>query len=299
MYDKLHCSCPIWLNCIIENSNNNFYPEWWQESFEFKALYNYVSEINNLAVNLNNLESKWSSLAQRLREKKENLILKTAIKNIKTNVTPKKLRALEEWQMALRKLGKGTGKHAQKRRTQLQHATQQAKNSIPVWIMPTYKVSETIPAEIGIFDVVIIDEASQSDIRAFLALARGKKVIIVGDPKQVSPVNVGADDEQIQNKIEEYLLDIPAGKYFDLKTSIYDIAKLTLGGNNVLMLKEHFRCLPEIIRFSNDLCYNGEIIPLRYVSPHEKLVPVLESLYIPNGKRRDNCDVNDNEAITI
>ena len=299
LYDKLHCSCPIWLNCIIENANNNFYPEWWQESFEFKALHNYVSEINDLAVNLNNLESKWSSLAQRLREKKENLILKTAIKNIKANVTPKKLRALEEWQMALRKLGKGTGKHAQKRRTQLQHATQQAKNSIPVWIMPTYKVSETIPAEIGIFDVVIIDEASQSDIRAFLALARGKKVIIVGDPKQVSPVNVGADDEQIQNKIEEYLLDIPAGKYFDLKTSIYDIAKLTLGGNNVLMLKEHFRCLPEIIRFSNDLCYNGEIIPLRYVSPHEKLVPVLESLYIPNGKRRDNCDVNDNEAIAI
>ncbi len=299
LFDKLKNSCPIWANCILENENSDFYPEWWQESFEFNALYAYISKINNLAINLNNLENKLTTLGQKLREKKEKLILKTTIKNIKANVTQKKLRALEEWELGLRKLGKGTGKNAQKRRMQVQHSMQQAKNAIPVWIMPNYKVSETIPSEIGIFDVVIIDEASQSDIRAFLSLARGKKVIIVGDPKQVSPISVGADDTQIQNKIQEYLSDIPLGKYFDLKTSIYDIAKATLGGSNVLMLKEHFRCLPEIIRFSNDLCYNGEIVPLRYVSPQDKLTPALESLYVQNGRRRDNCDINDNEAIKI
>ena len=31
----------------------------------------------------------------------------------------------------------------------------------------------------------------------------------------------------------------------------------------VIMLREHFRCLPEIIDFSNKLCYNGAILPLR------------------------------------
>lgn len=299
LLEKMKINAPIWAKYILEEDSSEYYPQYWINSFEYKAANDYINKINKIALNLNKLEDKLNSLSRKLRDLKVQLILNTAIKNIKSNITHEKLRALEEWQMALKKLGKGTGKFAAKRQRQLKESTQKAKGAIPVWIMPLYKISETIPSEIGIFDVVIVDEASQSDIRTFLSLMRGKKVIIVGDPKQVSPTNIGADEVLVQNKINEYLKDIPAGQFMDLKTSIYDIAKLTLGGNNVLMLKEHFRCLPEIIRFSNDLCYRGEIIPLRYEPPNKKLNPVLQSIYIQDGIRREQQDVNENEAVAV
>ena len=44
-----------------------------------------------------------------------------------------------------------------------------------------------MPADLGIFDLVIVDEASQSDLWALPAILRGKKILVVGDDKQVSP----------------------------------------------------------------------------------------------------------------
>ena len=48
---------------------------------------------------------------------------------------------------------------------------------------------------------------------------------------------------------------------FDLKTSIYDRAQIAFG--SAVRLKEHFRCVPEIIQFSNHLSYEDKIKPLR------------------------------------
>ena len=45
------------------------------------------------------------------------------------------------------------------------------------------------------------------------------------------------------------------------RPSIYDLAETAFGG--VVALREHFRCVPEIIQFSNDLSYNLTIRPLR------------------------------------
>lgn len=302
LLSKMEAITPLWARKFQEISdieNNEFYPNYWQETFQFKAWKTYISNICIAARQLSELENKLSRLSERLRNFKTDLIFKTTQLNLKKNMTHENMRALGEWQMALKKLGKSKGKYANKRIKQLQDSTRRAKSAIPVWIMPLYKVSETIPAEVGSFDVVIIDEASQSDIRAFLSVIRGKKIIIVGDPEQVSPSNIGIDESYVQRYIKEFLQEIPCGQYFDLKTSIYDIAKMTLGHNNVLMLKEHFRCLPEIIKFSNDLCYAGKIIPLRSVPPNERLEPVLERIYVETGKRRDNQDINEQEAKVI
>ena len=59
--------------------------------------------------------------------------------------------------------------------------------------MPHYRVSESIPCEFGCFDLVIVDEASQSDLTALPALLRAEKVLIVGDDKQVSPEGIGLE----------------------------------------------------------------------------------------------------------
>jgi superfamily I DNA and/or RNA helicase len=46
---------------------------------------------------------------------------------------------------------------------------------------------EQLPATLGSFDLVVLDETSQSDAREIPALLRGKKVLVVDDDRQVSP----------------------------------------------------------------------------------------------------------------
>lgn len=135
------------------------------------------------------------------------------------------------------------------------------QTAIPVWIMPLNRVAENFDPQRNKFDVIIIDEASQADILALSALYLGKQIIIVGDDEQVSPNTVGIKSEEVNALIEQYLQDIPLNHLYNGESSIYDIAKSS--GFKPLMLTEHFRCLPEIIEFSNGLSYNYKIKSLR------------------------------------
>jgi len=56
-------------------------------------------------------------------------------------------------------------------------------HALPVWIMPTDFVSEMLPAKFGLLDVVILEEATQSNCLAIPALLRGKKLMFIGDEK--------------------------------------------------------------------------------------------------------------------
>ena len=145
------------------------------------------------------------------------------------------------------------------------------------------------------FDIIIIDEASQSDISSQAILYMGKKLIIVGDDKQVSPMAVGVDVDKMNTLQQMYIQNkIPNAHLYDAKTSIYDIAKTTF---HPLMLCEHFRCVPEIIGFSNMLSYDYKIKPLR-ASSSSTLLPAVVNYRVANGKR-DNRKMNPNEARTI
>jgi hypothetical protein len=84
---------------------------------------------------------------------------------------------------------------------------------------------------------------------------------VVGDKEQVTPDAVGQRLDQVQRLIDTNLQDIPNSHLYDGQTSIYDLAETAFGG--VVALREHFRCVPEIIQFSNDLSYNLTIRPLR------------------------------------
>ena len=82
------------------------------------------------------------------------------------------------------------------------------QGAIPVWIMPLNKVVESFNPVENRFDIVIIDEASQSDVMALTALYLGEKAIIVGDNEQVSPLSIGERTEDMDRLIREYLYDI-------------------------------------------------------------------------------------------
>ena len=113
---------------------------------------------------------------------------------------------------AIRRIGKGTGKSASLLRRDARDAMQSSYAAVPCWIMPTWRISETLPATLGSFDLVIFDEASQSDISALPALLRGLKVLIVGDDKQVSPTAAFIEEQKLRALRLHYLDGQPFGQ---------------------------------------------------------------------------------------
>jgi very-short-patch-repair endonuclease len=169
--------------------------------------------------------------------------------------------ALQGWADTQRRIGKGTGKRVPELQARARQLLAQARDAVPVWILPLARVAESFDARRGRFDVVIVDEASQSDVTGLLAWYLGDSVAVVGDHEQVSPLGVGQEIEAIKALIGEHLGGIPNNHLYDGLTSIYDLARQCFGGT--IALREHFRCVPDIIDFSNRLSYDGEIRPLR------------------------------------
>ncbi|MFE1292533.1 AAA domain-containing protein [Streptomyces sp. NPDC058751] len=192
--------------------------------------------------------------------------------------------ALTSYQQNVRKLGKGTGKYAPVYRRQARESLQESQEAVPAWIMPLHQVTETVPMDRpGRFDVVIIDEASQSGPEALLLAWLGSKIIVVGDDQQVSPANVGIDHDELFSLQKRMLGGLPAARryLFTPTASLFDIASGLAGGRGRLMLQEHFRCMPEIIGFSNALCYGGRLQPLRQYGA-DRLRP-LRSVHVADG----------------
>jgi superfamily I DNA and/or RNA helicase len=163
--------------------------------------------------------------------------------------------------------------------------------------MPTWRVAEQLPAELGAVDLVIIDEASQSDVTELPALLRGKKILVVGDDRQVSPTAPFVTQEKIGQLRHHYLGDMPFKSLLEPGESIYDLMRAVFP-NERLMLKEHFRCVEPIIRFSMQF-YPEKMLPLRIPEAHERLDPPLIDIYAPHGTRGRRKKINEVEADII
>ena len=213
-------------------------------------------------------------------EKKENLLVSQALRG---------------WEQTIQKIGKGTGKNAPLYRKQAKEKMATCQKAVPAWIMPMNKVIDTLnPAE-NKFDIIIIDEASQSDLSSLILLYMAKKVIIVGDDKQVSPLDVGTSTEKINTLRTKYIeRKITNDDLYGLNSSLYSVATTTY---QPLMLKEHFRCVPEIIGYSNKTSYNFKIKPLRE-SSSSILKPAVIDYKVP-GVRDEKRKINIIEAKTI
>ncbi|HEU4731678.1 MAG TPA: AAA domain-containing protein, partial [Kofleriaceae bacterium] len=94
--------------------------------------------------------------------------------------------------------------------------------------------------------------------------------------------------------IDEMLGDIPNKQLYDGRTSVYDLARQSFGGT--IRLLEHFRCVPSIIQFSNQLCYSGEVQPLREAAA-ARVEPALIAVHVEGGVAIDR--VNEKEAQVV
>ena len=149
-------------------------------------------------------------------------------------------------------------------------ALKKCSKIIPCWIMTTNQISEFLPAVASSFDLVILEEASQSDIRALPAMLRGRQWLMVSDSKQVSPSDDFTSEKDIQQLLAR-LPSVPCRHLIRPGKSFFDLSEQLFANGCRVSLKEHFRCAPELIAFSSDLCYDKKLMPLRLPTSRERI----------------------------
>lgn len=265
-----------------------------EDAWRWKQYYGIIEEI--VAEPFSELQERSIALSKEYRNITAKYAEKSAWYHLlhRTECDISMKQALQGWKLTVKKIGKGTGKNAPMYRAQARKLMEKCQEAVPAWIMPIGKALETLNPCTNKFDIIIIDEASQSDISSLAILYMGKKLVIVGDDKQVSPMAVGVQVDKLNALSEMYIAGkIPNAHLYDAKTSIYDIAATTF---QPLMLREHFRCVPEIISFSNWLSYNFKIKPLRDGS-NSLLVPAVVNYRVENGKRVGRTNPNEAKAV--
>jgi hypothetical protein len=158
------------------------------------------------------------------------------------------------------------------------------KKAFPCILAGIRDYAEYIPLEPEIFDLVIIDEASQVSIaQAFPALLRAKKVIVLGDNLQFSNIKSALargdiNKQYLANLKEVFLRDISTKaddvarlEMFNIKVSILDFFEFI--NNYKTRLVKHFRGYRELISYSNKFFYKGslQVMKVRGIPIHDVL----------------------------
>ena len=262
--------------------------------WEWRQLHDELER--RAGVSLDQLQQRIERLSQQLLEVTAQLVEKqTWMNQIRQTGSAQKhaLGAYAAMRNRLTKAGKGVRDADLRAAARREMAT--AKDAVPVWIMPLSEVADTFDPRKTRFDVVIVDEASQCDPTSLFALYLGHQTIIVGDDEQVTPVAVGVDTGEVMKLVSIFLESVPHKELYGGDMSIYELAQIAFGG--VIRLTEHFRCAPNIIAFSNNLSYKGEIKSLREASS-VPLTPHVVPYRVEKGQDRGD-KVNEVEAETI
>ena len=152
--------------------------------------------------------------------------------------------------------------------------------AFPCWCVTTYAVSGSLPLKPGLFDVVIIDEASQCDIAsAFPILYRAKKAVVVGDDKQLPHLSF-LEKAKEQSFMSQYGINDKYQLMWRFRTnSMFDLANYY--SMHPVLLDEHFRSLPPIINSSNKEFYGNRI---KVMKRNDNSSKVIEAVVVPDGK---------------
>jgi len=165
-------------------------------------------------------------------------------------------------------------------------------DALPAWVCNSQEISKILPLQEEMFDVAIVDEASQCDLATMIPiLYRAKKLIVVGDPKQLRHYSFLSNFQQ-NEFIKRNGIQAALPNY--RKESLIDLTQKVIGSQNQInFLNEHYRSKPDIIRFSNQHFYSGQLDMMRATpqSSIDKNVEIVEVEGVRNTK-----GVNEEEA---
>jgi len=126
----------------------------------------------------------------------------------------------------------------------------------PIWATTNLSMGQ-IPLYPQLFDLVVIDEASQCDIPSALPLLyRAKRVVIIGDDKQLTHITTlpPEKDEDLAN------LRGIGKRYWYTEKSLFGLARECVTSRpGVIDLLQHYRSHKDIIQFSNQTFYRNTL----------------------------------------
>ena len=170
--------------------------------------------------------------------------------------------------------------------------------TFPIWLVNLSDIGEVLPLKGELFDLAIIDEASQCDIASCLPiLQRAKRVVIVGDTKQLRHISFLSRLRQNQLIQDNQLQNMDFEKLNYRENSILDLVSESISEQkHIVFLNEHFRSLPKIIQFSNQQFYTNALHIMKQNPVNEQDESV--ELIFAEGNRKKGGN-NENEALII
>ena len=168
----------------------------------------------------------------------------------------------------------GTGERKRFSIRDVKPRTEEFLKEYPVVLSTTYSAKSCINKDM-VFDYVIMDEASQVDIKTgALALSCAMNAVIVGDDKQLPNV-VSREESLALNAIQTiYNVD---DRYNAVTHSFLQSCAEVFTEAPVTLLREHYRCHPKIIEFCNQRFYNGELVAMTTDNGEENVLQVVRT----------------------
>lgn len=169
------------------------------------------------------------------------------------------------------------------------------KESFPIIIASIHEFGEYMPLKADLFDVLVIDEASQVSVaQAFPALLRARQIVVLGDAKQFSNTkssnaSIALNEKHRAELVQYFKREVSAEaeklhrlSRFDVKCSVLEFVELCANYN--VMLRKHFRSYKELISFSSQTFYNGQLQAIKIRGcPLDEVIQF--SLVDPAGQR--------------
>jgi len=139
---------------------------------------------------------------------------------------------------------------------QLNSYTSALKAMLPINAITSLSARRRLPFKEAIYDLLIIDEASQCDIASMIPLLmRAKRVAVIGDKQQLNHICLLSKQTDLSLILSN---DIEA-RWSYRNSSIYDLAESMTESENIVQLRDHHRSFLDIIQFSNQEFYDNTL----------------------------------------
>lgn len=295
LLERLRAAAPEWANAL-EAGEPGFTTSNPSPEITNAWLYRQLERIYTraTAADLDALQSDAERLCADLREATAQLAVAKAWLAVKSRLSNGPALSNLFSLAAYMKRAVGRGRKSAAWRREVNRLLPACQQAVPVWIMMIQDAPLNF-CTASKFDVIVVDEASQADMTALPLLYMGKKVIVVGDDRQVTPLSVGTSEAAVDALCARHLEGrVKEPKLYDSRLSLYGLVQSMAFPAH--MLVEHFRSVPEIIGWCSRLSYNGTIRPLRDASSSS-----LKPAVVPwrtRGTAGDN-GVNEEEAQAV
>ena len=160
-------------------------------------------------------------------------------------------------------LGQQTGSlQAGRLRGQIGELLPQVTQLLPAWAVTNLSAPRALPFAAGMFDLAVIDEASQCDIPSAIPLLfRAKRAVVIGDPQQLRHITTLPNARESQIATRHGLTDAADQPFTFVANSLFDLAAASASAS-VVALRAHFRSHGDIVSFSNAHWYGNSLLVL-------------------------------------